>query len=198
VNDVRRPGPQDPAIRPLLVVPDAWAPEFCREVQQAMDEGDADDAEIVDGATSVDLDVRRALDITVADDVLTQVEAALMIERDPASRYFGIELSGSVGASCLRYLPGGHYRRHRDRDPEFGDDTSARLITVVVWLNSADTPSSSGAFAGGTLVVTDPVSGHSRHMVPEVGTLVAFPAEWPHEVLPVTRGIRDVVVDWWT
>jgi predicted 2-oxoglutarate/Fe(II)-dependent dioxygenase YbiX len=25
---------------------------------------------------------------------------------------------------------------------------------------------------------------------------VAFPADVPHEVLPVTAGVRDVVVDW--
>jgi predicted 2-oxoglutarate/Fe(II)-dependent dioxygenase YbiX len=32
--------------------------------------------------------------------------------------------------------------------------------------------------------------------VPRAGTLVAFPSDVPHEVLPVTSGLRDAVVDW--
>ncbi len=183
---------------PLLVVPAVWAPEFCREVQRAMDEGDAGAAEILDGTLTRQDEVRRALDITVADAVMALVDAALTIERDRTARHFGIQLHGSVGASCLRYLPGGHYRRHRDRDPDMAGDTSNRVVTVVVWLDSADMPGVPGGFSGGTLVVTNPVSGEDHYVIPVVGTLVAFPAEWPHEVLPVTRGIRDVVVDWWT
>jgi predicted 2-oxoglutarate/Fe(II)-dependent dioxygenase YbiX len=31
---------------------------------------------------------------------------------------------------------------------------------------------------------------------PRAGMLVAFPSDLPHEVLPVTAGIRDAVVDW--
>jgi predicted 2-oxoglutarate/Fe(II)-dependent dioxygenase YbiX len=33
-------------------------------------------------------------------------------------------------------------------------------------------------------------------IAPKAGTLVAFPSEVPHEVLPVTSGVRDVVVNW--
>jgi predicted 2-oxoglutarate/Fe(II)-dependent dioxygenase YbiX len=33
-------------------------------------------------------------------------------------------------------------------------------------------------------------------VVPRAGTLVAFPSDTPHEVLPVTGGVRDAIVDW--
>jgi predicted 2-oxoglutarate/Fe(II)-dependent dioxygenase YbiX len=36
----------------------------------------------------------------------------------------------------------------------------------------------------------------SRDIVPRAGTLVAFPSDVPHEVLHVTSGLRDAVVDW--
>lgn len=162
-----------------------------------MDEGHADHAEILDAGTLVDEDVRRALDVSVSEGVLDTVEQALAHERARAATFFDVVLGGSVGASFVRYLEGGHYLRHRDRDPLFEAGTDARLVTVVVWLNSADSPTAAGAFAGGTLRLIDPDSGRVQDLLPTAGTLVAFPAEWPHEVRPVTRGTRDVVVDWW-
>jgi predicted 2-oxoglutarate/Fe(II)-dependent dioxygenase YbiX len=33
-------------------------------------------------------------------------------------------------------------------------------------------------------------------IVPAAGTLVAFPSDVLHEVLPVTAGVRDAIVDW--
>lgn len=161
-----------------------------------MDEGDAEAAEILADGLQVDAEVRRALDITIAPDVLDRVEASLARQRARAAAFFDVALAGSVGASCLRYPEGGHYRRHRDRDPRFDSDTDVRLVTVVVWLNTADEGTTKGAFGGGSLCVDDS-GGRTHQIVPVAGTLVAFPADWPHEVMPVTRGTRDVVVDWW-
>jgi predicted 2-oxoglutarate/Fe(II)-dependent dioxygenase YbiX len=36
----------------------------------------------------------------------------------------------------------------------------------------------------------------SIDLAPVEGTLIAFPATWLHEVLPVTAGVRDAIVDW--
>jgi len=161
-----------------------------------MDVGATAPAEVVDGQPVVDLAVRDALDVTLDEALLDELDDQLQMHRGIAAEHFGLTLGGSVGASCLRYPPGGHYRRHRDRDPDFGPGTDDRQLTVVVWLNSADTPTAAGDFSGGTLRVFAP-GGMIHDVIPKAGTLVAFPADWPHEVLPVTRGLRDVVVDWW-
>jgi len=33
-------------------------------------------------------------------------------------------------------------------------------------------------------------------IAPRAGLFVAFPSETAHEVLPVTAGVRDAIVDW--
>ena len=180
----------------VLLLPNAWTPEFCLEVRHAMDDGEPEPAEIVEGAITLDDTVRRAFDVTIDPRVLTRLEAALAHARPRIADFFRVALTGSVGATCLRYVEGGHYLRHRDRDPQPGSGTEDRRISVIVWLNSATSDIAAGEFQGGTLNLFTPDARQPTAIIPVAGTLVAFPSEWPHEVLPVTRGTRDVVVDW--
>jgi predicted 2-oxoglutarate/Fe(II)-dependent dioxygenase YbiX len=161
-----------------------------------MDRGDSGPAEILDGEISVDDTVRRALDVTIAPRVLIRVEHAVARVRLRAADFFQVPLTGSVGATFLRYLEGGHYLRHRDCDPRPGSGTEDRRVSVVVWLNSGASDASAGEFGGGTLRLFAPGQHDAHEIIPAAGTLVAFPSEWPHEVLPVTYGTRDVVADW--
>ncbi len=181
----------------LLVLPNVWTPTFCLEVRQAMDAGDADAAEIVDRGLTVDEAVRRALDVTIAPTALARIEQALESVRPLVADFFHVPLTGSVGVTCLRYLEGGRYLRHRDRDPRPGSGTEDRRVSVIVWLNSGASDTTVGDFAGGTLCLFEPGHAAAQEITPVAGTLVAFPSEWPHEVRPVIRGTRDVVVDWW-
>ena len=181
-----------------LMIPNAWTSAFCVDVRRAMTAGESGPAEIVDGEITVDDNVRVASDVTLAPGALARVEAELERLRPVVADFFGIALTGSVGVTCLRYVTGGFYRRHRDRDPRPGSGTEDRRVSLIVWLNSAATATSAGDFAGGTLRLLGPGLDDAREFVPVAGTLVAFPSEWPHEVTPVTRGTRDVVVDWWT
>ncbi|TMG81164.1 MAG: 2OG-Fe(II) oxygenase, partial [Betaproteobacteria bacterium] len=58
----------------------------------------------------------------------------------------------------------------------------------VVFLTSAG-----GGCEGGSLRLYTP---DALDIAPRAGMLVAFPSDIPHEVLPVTAGVRDAVVDW--
>jgi predicted 2-oxoglutarate/Fe(II)-dependent dioxygenase YbiX len=84
-------------------------------------------------------------------------------------------------------VSGGFYRVHRDlildRDHEF-----PRRISVVVFLTTAGV-----GCEGGALRLHEP---EPHDIAPRAGMLVAFPSDVPHEVLPVTAGVRDAVVDW--
>ena len=182
----------------LLVVPHAWPVAFCEQLRRAFDKGDAGAAAIVEAGPLIDQTVRRALDITPAPHVLARIEQALEHLRPRVAAFFGEPLDGDpVGVTCLRYGPGGHYLRHRDVDPTPGSGTEHRLVSVIVWLNSATTASTPGDFDGGSLLLYGPGSETVTEVIPTAGTLVAFPAIWSHEVQPVIRGTRDVVVDWW-
>jgi len=66
-----------------------------------------------------------------------------------------------------------------------------------LFLESAREADASGSFSGGGLRLL-PDNAPSIDIVPRRGLLVAFPANIVHEVLPVTDGHRDTVVDWFS
>ena len=161
-----------------------------------MDRGTASPAEIFDGGYLVDRQVRDVLDVEVAEDVVRRVEDKVAAARAEVASFFGLALSRSEGAGFLRYHAGGLYRRHRDRaltDLEI----DARLVSLVVFLNSASDEPRGDGFQGGALRLYPGAAEDPLDVRPQTGLLIAFPADMPHEALPVVRGVRDVVVDWY-
>jgi predicted 2-oxoglutarate/Fe(II)-dependent dioxygenase YbiX len=181
----------------LLVMPGVWSQAFCNRVRQAIDAGEGAEAEIVDGTIGVDVSVRQALDVTIDPAMLAQIERRLAKLASPIGAFFDLALTASVGVTCLRYFPGGHYLPHRDCDPTPGSGTDDRRVSMILWLNSSASGGAPGGFEGGLLRLFAPDRDEPVELVPVAGTVVAFPSEWPHEVTAVTRGCRDVVVDWW-
>ena len=86
-------------------------------------------------------------------------------------------------------------RRDRDQgdDPQWAD-AARRAIALVLFVNSSRDASPDGDFEGGVLRLLGP--DDAIDVVPEAGTLVAFPADVLHEVTEVRGGVRDAVVDW--
>jgi len=179
----------------VLLARSVWTPELCRDIRKAMDDGEAEPAEIVDGGFTLDTVARNALDVTLSPAWTRTVEAAVQALWPRIESFFAIDVSWSVGVTCLRYQEGGLYRRHRDRDPAPGSGTDMRRVSLIVWLSTATTTRDRGEFDGGTLRLY-PEGADAIDIPPVAGTLVAFPSDWSHEVLPVTRGTRDAIVDW--
>lgn len=179
----------------VVVLPAIWTPAFCRGIQRAMDDGDADAAEIVQSGFSVDTQARHAFDVTIDPDWQARVDQALRTAWPQLLEHFGLTAVESLGSGCLRYPPGGRYGRHRDRDAGFGSLIEDRRVSLIVWLNAAGTTTDRGDFEGGMLRLY-PAGRPPIEITPTTGALVAFPSDWLHEVLPVTRGTRDVVIDW--
>jgi predicted 2-oxoglutarate/Fe(II)-dependent dioxygenase YbiX len=152
-----------------------------------MERGEPTPAEVHANGFVVDRQVRRTLEVDVDSTTAEEVERSIAGVCKPVARFFGIPLSGDEGPGFLRYLPGGFYRRHcdvlSDADGEF-----PRCVSVVMFLTSAGEQCE-----GGALRIYQP---EAFDIAPKAGTLVAFPSDVPHEVLPVTAGVRDVVVDW--
>lgn len=175
-----------------------WDGDACARIRQAIDRGQLSPAEIYAGGYRVDEQARRTFEADVDPGVVREVEAALAGVRSTLSRFFGLPLVGSEGPGFLRYPPGGFYGAHRDCLPDAAEPFPRR-ISVVVFLTDAGAGSPHGC-EGGSLRLYGPAcddgAGPALEIAPVAGTLVAFPSTWLHEVLPVTAGIRDAIVDW--
>jgi predicted 2-oxoglutarate/Fe(II)-dependent dioxygenase YbiX len=167
-----------------------------------MDRGRAEPAEVLGRDCSVDREARRASIIDVDEDSLSTVEARINGARAAISDWCGLSLGACEGSSFVRYAAGDFYRRHRDRlSGACWSRAGARVISVVVFLNSSSGRPRGSQFAGGDLLIfpePSPASALTRstRIVPRRGQLVAFHASALHEVLPVRSGTRDVIVDW--
>jgi predicted 2-oxoglutarate/Fe(II)-dependent dioxygenase YbiX len=133
------------------------------------------------------------------------VVARLETVRDEIGRAFGMTLTGAEGPGFLRYLSGGLYRAHQDT-LDAGVDASAadaerfpRRLSVVLFLTGSNERGATPANActGGVLRLHG-TAGDAvpLDLTPTRGLLAAFPSPLVHEVLPVTSGVRDVIVDW--
>ncbi len=187
------------ASRGVLVRPEFWSNAQCARVRSAIDRGRAVSAEIYDNGYVVDEQVRKTCDVEVEPTIVGEVEQAFEGVRGEVSRFFGTPLSAAEGPGFLRYPPGGFYRAHRDH-LENPEDAFPRRISIVLFLSSEAAGPGDGRCKGGALRlygVADPVDVQvPLDIAPAAGTLVAFPSEVLHEVLPVTAGVRDAIVDW--
>ena len=166
--------------------------------------GDA--AEVFVGEhTRVLPDIRRTLDVSVAETLRAAVQARLHSIRPALSTHFGRALTASEGVGFLMYEPGGFYRPHRDSAPHDaaagGNETFRRRVSVVVFLNGASETPGPLEYAGGRLTLYGLIDEPAWRDVgfpidAEPGLLVAFDSATLHEVTPVVAGRRLSAVDW--
>lgn len=152
-----------------------------------MDRAPASPAEVYADGFRVDESARRAFDVEVEDALVQDVQRAIDTARAEVAQFFDIPLTADEGPGFLRYTCGGFYREHQDVAPE-GDEQFPRRISLVVFLTTAGEECE-----GGSLRLYSP---DAVDIAPRAGMLVAFPSDTPHEVLPVTAGVRDAIVDW--
>lgn len=168
----------------------------CRRVQAAMDVGVREPSEVIEDEMSLVEDVRRASHIEVPAAIFELIDAHLDAQREAVADFFDWPLEGREGVNLLRYDAGGFYKPHIDRaDLPAWPPAAQRAFTVILFLESAREAETGGGFSGGVLRLL-PDGDESIDIVPRRGLLIAFPADTIHEVLPVTEGHRDTVVDW--
>jgi predicted 2-oxoglutarate/Fe(II)-dependent dioxygenase YbiX len=184
----------------VFVLPACLDDATCIRVRAAMDRGRATPAEICVKGYVVDESVRRTFDVEVDPGIVAEVERTIGGVRDDVSRFFGTELTAAEGSGFLRYRSGGFYLAHRDRLDDSSEEDHPRQISVVLFLTTATAGSGDGCCEGGSLRLygtLDPSRETTPlDIPPAAGTLVAFPSTLLHEVLPVTAGVRDAIVDW--
>jgi len=187
--------------RPYLV-PGFLPLGMCLDIRNAMNRGTPEPAEVLKTGATLDVSARDAASIDIDPVALDAVEGMLDAARSAIGVACQIPIESREGAAFLRYELGGFYGCHRDRATDVGWPGAARrLISVIVFLNSSSSDPALGDFGGGELVFPElpegPDTAEPMTVVPQRGTLVAFDASMLHEVRPVRRGTRDVIVDWY-
>lgn len=157
--------------------------------------GAPEEAEILTPGVDRQALVRNATLVEPASDVVGLIETKLDSTRQRINEAFGVTLGDREGPGFIRYPEGGFYLPHRDRGDDLTWEGAARrAIALVLFLNASRECSPDGEFEGGILRIF--ARDADIDVVPEAGTLVAFPADLLHEVTEVRGGTRDTVVDW--
>lgn len=181
----------------LFILKRALDEDACQAVRRAMNAGTSEATEILEDEFVRRDEVRQAAHLEVDEDTRGFVEAQLDALRPRIARFFHTTLGDREGISLLRYGAGGFFKRHRDQGAVASwPDAARRRISVVLFLTTSRQLRETGTFSGGALRFFDDEGLLTHEVHPEAGTLVAFPSNTLHEVLPVADGTRDAVVDW--
>ena len=178
-----------PRLAPVLFVPDALAPELCEQLMERWaSEGSVETGveTIVDGARAEATDVRRKRrrDHTVTDQqLLRQLTQHIGGRVFPElQKAFAFTAAGFEGfkIGCYTAEDRGHFEAHRDN---LSTATAHRRFGLTLNLNDD--------YDGGELRF--PEYGPTRYR-PAAGEALVFSGSHLHEVLPVERGRRFVLL----
>ncbi len=143
---------------------------------------------------------RKASRIAVSETAHAAVAALLERLQRRIEAHFGRSLNGFEEPQFLRYGPGDYFVAHQDGNtPLVYDESRFRKVTVVIFLSTQSERPMPETFCGGSLVLHGALGETEQRitLAPAPGTLVAFPSETTHEVLPITHGERFSVVSWY-
>lgn len=109
---------------------------------------------------------------------------------DLNAQFFGFDLTAMAEELQLTKYEGtneGHYGWHVDVG---GGSMSIRKLSVVVQLTNP------AEYVGGELEIF--AAQQDKHLAPpkERGSIILFPSYEPHQVVPVTSGVRHSLVGW--
>ena len=170
----------------LLEVAEAFDAATVQQIRAEMVAARGDPATVLGSGPST---ARKTTRVEVSAVVHAAVASLLERLQPEIATRFGRPLDGIEEPQFLRYGPGDYFVAHQDGNtPLVHDESRLRKVSVVIFLSAP------GTFGGGSLVLhAEPPLAFA----PAPGTLVAFPSETTHEVLPVTHGERLSIVAWY-
>ena len=155
---------------------------------------------------AVDEAMRKTIRLLPPAQTVEHITTKLIQARETIAAHFGLSLTKYEEPQFLRYEVGDFFVAHQDGNTGLmlSEREQFRKISIVIFLNPQSAnpqPNiSSDSYSGGSLVFTEWRPGRNQGqlaLAPEPGTLVAFPAETTHEVVPVTSGRRYSIVSWY-
>ena len=179
---------------PVLQVPHVFSPEECRSLISYFERGNQE----LSGSHSVDgekigldyrPDMKRRRDVHVKDDDMTARLMMLISRRlGPELRqvfHFTPSNVEKFKLVCYDAADKGHFALHRDNSTP---DARHRKFALTVNLNT-------GEYEGGGLVLPE---YSSEPVAPPCGGAVVFSCGLAHQVLPVNRGRRYVLISFFS
>lgn len=190
----------------LFVQERFFDPALCAELRNAMRAATERKAGTVgtQGADFVvDPTIRRVTNTTMAPDTIDLVRTRVLAIKPDLERAFGIPLSDCQPPSFLHYVTGDFYQRHRDGSAHADASviSTARRVSVVIFLNTPSPEPADGAYGGGALTFYGLFEGEKARGIglpldASEGLLVGFRADLAHSVSPVTHGDRFTIATW--
>jgi predicted 2-oxoglutarate/Fe(II)-dependent dioxygenase YbiX len=145
------------------------------------------------------LHVRKATRLALTPATATALKFLFMQRKPELERHFNLTLARCEAPQCLRYVTGDFFVAHQDGNtPLIHDESRFRKVSAILFLSGQSEAPLPRTYGGGAFVLHGPYSGPDIRVpvAPAPGTLIAFPAETTHEVIPVTHGERFTIVTW--
>lgn len=187
----RHPPRQIRQLAPVLLVPDVLDGQLCKQLVKAHDQGKTFSSGMVrtvDGQRQMMQETRtkRRVDHLVEDAEITQTITDILARRllPEIKKAFHFEPSGLEGLKIVRYdgKEQGFFSPHRDNNTR---EVARRRFALTLNLNSPET------YQGGALRFLEYGADLYR---PAQGEALVFSCSHLHEVTPVTRGSRYVLI----
>jgi SM-20-related protein len=200
-----RPSSPDSSLRSVidvLHVDHALDAATLERLRREMTAAQGDPATVLGSAPQqrVTSDARKATRVAISQAARAAVVGLLERLEPRIEARFGRSLDGFEEPQFLRYGPGDYFVAHQDGNtPLVYDQSRFRKVSAVIFLSAQSEHPAPRTFCGGSLVLHEPVghAGPPLTLAGAPGTLVAFPSETTHEVLPITHGERLSVVSWY-
>ena len=196
--------PDAAALFNLYQVRNFFEARVCREIVAELSTSPQDPATVYGrgNAGSVDERMRKAARLKPSAETVELLRRRLLMIRDEVGAHFGTSLSGCEDPQFLRYRVGDFFVAHQDGNTGLllSEREQSRKVSIVIFLNRQSEIPDASSYEGGSLVFSewrpDRIRGQ-YWLAGEAGTLVAFPSETTHEVVPITRGERYSIASWY-
>lgn len=183
-----------------LLIRNFLDPSAAQRIVEQLRTAPAAAAPVYGARARVDENVRHALLPSVSEETTASIVRLLDDAMPEIARRFSVALASCEPPQFVRYPRGGFFVAHQDGNTSLiRDDSNARRVSVVIFLNESSEEQKEGTYGGGSLMLHGSYPHFDeRYRVPaEPGSLVAFRSETTHEVTPVTHGERYTIVSWY-
>jgi SM-20-related protein len=196
--------PGEAAAYNLFIVDRFLSTGACEEMVQRLAKAEAIAAPIygTSDSTSVDERVRKVTQLVAPPEISSLILRRLDELMEVVAERFTLPLTRCEEPQFLRYRTGDFFVAHQDGNTGMlqSEREQFRKVSLVIFLNRQSEPVEPGSYSGGSLLFSDwhPARRSQQFALRgEPGTLVAFPSETTHEVVPVTHGERYSIVSWY-
>ena len=187
----------------LFLLEDFLEVDVCRDLTSRLAASPTNPATIYGAAESASVvgAVRRTSRIVPPPEIVQLIERRLTARQKEIASHYGINIEHHEEPQFLRYHTGDFFVAHQDGNTGMIQTETERWrkISVVIFLNQHSETAQDGTYAGGALVFTEwRRRPHGQlHFYGKPGSLVAFPSETTHEVIPITHGERYSIASWY-